>query len=92
MSIELVFAMGAAVVTLPTGGTVQVAKGSHWPATDPVVRHRPDLFTTDPRYGLFYTVPPPGYDASLEPVDEHEVETATSNPGEKRSVRRARND
>lgn len=81
--IDIVFAMGTDQIVLPSGSTVIVHKGTHWPAGDPVVKLRPELFTTDPRYGLLYTAAPPGYDAELEPV-----EAATAVPGEKRSARR----
>jgi hypothetical protein len=81
--IEVVYAMGTENVNMTSGATVQVHKGTHWPATDPVVRTRPALFTKDPRYGLLYTAPPPGHDGEL-----NEVEEATANPGEKRSARR----
>ena len=81
--IEVVYAMATERVGMRDGHTVQVHKGSHWPASDPVVLARPGLFTTDARYGLMYTAPPPGYDGQL-----NEVEEATANPGEKRSVRR----
>lgn len=81
--IDVVFAMGTERVGMPDGHSVQVRKGSHWPANDPVVRARPSLFTPDARYGLQYTAPPPGYDGDL-----NEVEEATANPGERRSVRR----
>lgn len=82
--IQVVYAMGTELVGLPTGQTVPVHKGTHWPASDPVVKYRPNLFSDDPRYGLLYTAPPPGYDGEL-----NEVEEATANPGEKRSVRRS---
>ena len=81
--IDVVYAMGTENVNMPSGATVQVHKGTHWPATDPVVQVRPALFTTDPRYGLLYTAAPPGHDTEL-----NEIEEATANPGEKRSVRR----
>ncbi|MES2211449.1 MAG: hypothetical protein V4515_14895 [Chloroflexota bacterium] len=82
--IDVVYAMGTENVNMPTGSTIPVHKGTHWPASDPVVKARPALFTSDPRYGLLYTAPPPGYDDDL-----NEVEEATANPGEKRSVRRS---
>jgi len=84
--IDVVYAMGSERVGMPDGTSVPVPKGTHWPASDPVVKQRPQLFTTDPRYGLLYTPtsPPPGYDEQL-----NEVEEATANPGEKRSVRRS---
>lgn len=81
--IDVVFAMGTDFVNLPTGGRVKVQKGTHWPADDPAVRARPELFSADTRWGMQYTREPEGYDA---PVDV--VEMATANPGEKRSVRR----
>jgi hypothetical protein len=81
--VDIVFAQGDGRVQLNNGSVAQVRKGQHWPASDQVVRLRPDLFTTDPRYGLLYTEAPPGYDAQL-----NEVEMATAAPGEKRSVRR----
>jgi hypothetical protein len=81
--IDVVYAMGTEQVGMPDGTSVPVQKGTHWSASDPVVKRRPHLFTTDARYGLQYTAPPPGYDGQL-----NEVEEATVNPGEKRSVRR----
>ena len=81
--IDVVYAMGTENVNMPSGATVQVQKGTHWPAGDPVVLTRPALFTKDPRFGLLYTEAPPGHDTEL-----NEVEEATANPGEKRSVRR----
>lgn len=81
--IDVVYAMDNRSVGMPTGNTVRVPKGSHWPASDPVVQACPELFTHDARYGLCYTAAPPGYDSQLA-----EVEEATANPGEKRSVRR----
>ena len=80
---NIVYAQSNGDVPLPSGAVAKVRKGQHWPATDQVVRARPELFTTDPRYGLLYTEAPPGYDGEL-----NEVEEATANPGEKRSVRR----
>jgi hypothetical protein len=87
---DIVYAMGTEKVPLPFGQVASVHKGQHWPATDPVVLARPHLFTSDPRYGLLYTVPPPGFDEQLNELDLGEVESATANPGEKRSVRRDR--
>ena len=54
--------------------------GSHWPADDPFVLTHPDLFSTDPRYHLAFTEPRPEFFG--------DVEEATANPGERRSVRR----
>lgn len=72
---EVVYATGTRHV-----GQGVVHKGSHWPADDPVVKANPDLFSSDPRYGLQYSVTPEGYDAP--------VEQATRAPGEKRQSRR----
>lgn len=81
--IQVVYAIGTERVQIPNGESVPVQKGTHWPATDPVVKAYPALFTPDPRYGLRYTAAPPGHDVNL-----NEVEEATANPGEKRNVRR----
>lgn len=81
---DVVFAQATDRVPLKSGQVAQVRRGQHWPATDQVVKLRPDLFTTDPRFGLVYTEAPPGHDGEL-----NEVEEATANPGEKRSVRRS---
>lgn len=81
--IDVVYAVATERVGMSDGHSVQVHKGTHWPANDPVVRARPHLFTSDARYGLQYTAAPPGYDGDL-----NEVEEATANPGERRSVRR----
>lgn len=79
---DVVYAVGSQPVDLPSGGRVQVRKGSHWPANDPAVKAFPHLFSADPRWGLWYTVEPDGWDAPV-------VETASAAPGEKRSVRRS---
>lgn len=55
--------------------------GSHWPADDPFVLANPGLFSDDPRYHLAFTEPRPEYFG--------DVEAATANPGERRSVRRS---
>jgi hypothetical protein len=81
---DVVYAKGSQPLDLPGGGRVQVKKGTHWPATDPAVRAFPHLFSGDPRWGLWYTEEPDGWDA---PVDAP-IETASAGPGEKRSVRR----
>jgi hypothetical protein len=79
--IDVVFAVADQPVTdSKTGISGYVRKGSHWPADDPVVKAHPDLFSTDPRFGMNYSVEPDGYDAP--------VEQATAGPGEKRQVRR----
>jgi hypothetical protein len=65
---------------MAAGHSVTIRKGEHWPTTDPVVVARPDLFSSDARYGMSYSVPPPE-DA------EGTVEQATAGPGERRNVR-----
>lgn len=82
---DVVYAQATEKVLLRSGQVAQVRKGQHWAATDPVVQARPDLFTTDPRYGLVYTQAPPGHDAELNEIP---VETASAVPGERRNARR----
>lgn len=83
---DIVYAQGSDKVQLKSGQVAQVRKGQHWPATDPVVKLRPDLFADDPRYGLVYTEAPPGHDGELNEIP---VETATAAPGERRNTRRS---
>lgn len=86
---KIVYACGSERVALPGGGSALVPKGSHWSADDPVVRARPDLFSTDPRFGLLYSIEPEGYGAPVGAVSaDAPVEQATAAPGEKRQVRR----
>jgi hypothetical protein len=80
MTIRVVYASQTKRVELPAGGFGVIAKGSHWPADDPIVAAHPEVFTDDPRYGMHYSVEPAGYDAP--------VEQTTAAPGEKRNVRR----
>jgi hypothetical protein len=71
-----------------------VILGSHWPANDPIVEQYPDIFSSDPTYGLVFSQKP--YVAqpvlltdpdSLSPkVTAPKVETATNVPGEKKDV------
>jgi hypothetical protein len=85
--IATVFAKDTATVQQPGGGmSVLVAKGSHWPATDPLVAAHPELFSPDPRWGMQYTAEPAGYG---EPMYEGSpvVEQATAAPGERRATR-----
>lgn len=91
---DVVYATANAVVTLPSGSVHTVRGGTHWPADDEVVRLQPSLFSADPRYGMSFSAPPPEmFIPPDEPLPERsagEVETATSTPGEQRSVRRPR--
>lgn len=77
---DIVYATTTTMVAVPGGGQVRVAKGTHWPASDPVVVAQPSLFSDDARYGLNFTAEPEGYRAP--------VEQATAAPGERRNVRR----
>lgn len=56
---DVVFAMASGHVGGPDGLMVMVTKGTHWPVTDPVVLRSPAMFSTDPRWGLRTSVPPP---------------------------------
>lgn len=78
---DIVYAVNDAVLVLANGASFTVRRGQHWSAADPVVREKPDAFTTDPRYGLAYSTPPPE-------MADPPVEQATAGPGEKRNVRR----
>jgi hypothetical protein len=77
---QVVYATATATVAMAEGHSVTIHQGSHWPATDPVVRARPDLFSDDARYGMSFSVPPPE-------VAEAPTEQATAGPGERRNVR-----
>jgi hypothetical protein len=83
--IPVVYAMSRALIPAPNGTNVLVAKGSHWPADDPLVLSRPQMFSADPRWGMHYTQEPAGYSA---PVSGSIAETATATPGEKRAAGR----
>jgi hypothetical protein len=78
---KAVFAKVTTAVALPSGATVRIQAGSHWSDGDPVVQAHPELFSDDPRHGMFFSRP-------LEPGDYPPVEQATAAPGEKRNVRR----
>ena len=76
---DVVYAMYGGQVVTPDGGRWNVQGGQHWPADDPVVLAKPDMFSPDARWGITY---------SAAPADETPVEQATAGPGEKRNVRR----
>ena len=79
---NVVYAKESRFVPNPDGGGRMVHGGQHWPADDPIVAAHPDLFSTDPRYGLAFSVDPAGW-------DDPPVERVTAGPGEKRTgVRR----
>jgi hypothetical protein len=81
---DVVYATTTTQVMTPDGGRHMVMGGQHWPATDPVVKAAPPgLFSTDPRYGMAFSAPPP---EMAQPPGE--VEAATAAPGERRNVRR----
>ena len=71
MNLEHVFAK-ATVQTMELGFPFRVTAGSHWLADDPLVLARPDLFTTDCRYGLSWSGQPP-HCLTIPPDDEPEV-------------------
>lgn len=67
LTVDVVFACGNESVLLPNGQTVRVMPGQHWPANDPLVRARPQLFTSDSRFGMLYTEPRDEYDPAVYP-------------------------
>ena len=69
---DVVSAMASGHVGGPDGLMVMVTKGTHWPATDPVVLASPGTFSADPRWGLRTSVPLPD-----EPPAEPEPAVAT---------------
>ncbi|HEY9371529.1 hypothetical protein [Streptomyces sp.] len=86
---QLAFATANTTVTTPGGVHVLIRAGEHWPATDPIVKAHPKLFSRDPKIGLRVSAPlDEGADAEVKV--EPAVETATAAPGEKRSTRRTR--
>lgn len=54
---DVVFAMASGNVGGPDGLMVFVRKGTHWPASDPVVVGNPAMFSSDARWGLSTSVP-----------------------------------
>jgi hypothetical protein len=63
-TLRVVYAVTTAMVGLPEGHQALVRHGTHWPADDPVVVAHPDLFSDDPRHGLYSTRPVAGDDPS----------------------------
>jgi hypothetical protein len=78
---RVVYAVTTAVVGLPGGGETLLRLGSHWPADDPLVKARPDLFSDDPAYGMQATTPGPN---AAGQTAERVVEDMTAEPGRKR--------
>jgi hypothetical protein len=76
---RVVFPKSSVVLAMPDGSTMHVPLGTHWSADDPVVLAHPDVFSADPRHGVYRHTPESMAD---------DVEQATANPGERRSVRR----
>lgn len=84
---QVVYAMQRALIPLPDGRTVLVAKGSHWHEDDQIVKAHPAMFSTDPRWGLSYSAEPKGFSDPIGP-SLADVEAATAAPGEKRAAAR----
>ncbi len=49
---KVVYAKRTAAVAVDER-SITVMYGTHWPSEDPVVRKYPDLFSEDPKFGLF---------------------------------------
>jgi hypothetical protein len=65
--------------------TVMVQRGEAWADDDPVVTSHPDWFTSDPTQFLKRSGMPPA-----PPAPAADVETATAEPGERRTRTRAK--
>lgn len=87
---DVVFAKTTTYLASPQGYSVFVVLGQHWPANDPIVQAYPDVFSSDPVYGLSFSPKPivaepavlsdpPAPKPAVKPV-----EATTANPGEKR--------
>ena len=74
---RVVYAKQSVSVMMPEGYSVMVPLGTHWSADDPVVLANPDLFSDDPRHGVYG-----------QPPAEPDAEQATAAPGERRNTRR----
>lgn len=77
-----VFCKVNVTVAVESGAPLALRVGQHWPSSDPIVLAHSEMFTDDPRYGLTFSVEPPGYRDEV-------VETATAAPGERRATARA---
>ena len=78
---DVVYPVADAALPLANGASFTVRRGQHWPVEDAVVKEHPGMFSTDPRYGLAFSSPPPE-------MSEAPVEQATAAPGERRASRR----
>lgn len=77
---DVVYPVTDASLPSANGGQHIVRRGQHWPVEDAVVKEHPEMFSSDPRYGLSFSTPP----ASMS---EPPVEQATAAPGERRARR-----
>lgn len=75
---DTVYAVDTAQIMMPDESMVLIRKGEPWSTDSPVVRFKPELFSTE------VDRPAP---TSIGP-DGSPVEQATAAPGEKRSTRR----
>jgi len=76
---RVVYPKASVMLAMPDGSSMHVPLGTHWAADDPVVLAYPDMFSDNPRHGVFRH--------TAESMAD-DVEQATAVPGEKRSVRR----
>lgn len=80
---RVVYATANASVATAHGRVIPVRFGTHWSAEDPLVKEHPGLFSDEPLYGMSHSSP-----AAQELAETPVIEIATSEPGEKRAVRR----
>jgi len=86
---KVVYANSTGHVSSSQGHTVLVILGTHWPASDPIVKAYPHMFSDDPVNGLYFSQPPVELEFPEDAVSEvaHQAEQATAEPGSKRPVR-----
>lgn len=75
---DTVYAVDTVNIMMPDESMVLIHKGEPWSTDSPVVRFKPQLFTTEAERPAPTSIGPDGMP----------VEQATAAPGEKRNVRR----
>ncbi len=84
---KVVYANSTGHVASSQGHTVLVILGTHWPASDPIVKSYPQMFSDDPVNGLYFSQPPVEYPEETVSEVAKQAEQATNEPGSKRPIR-----